>query len=294
MPTSRRRAPARSVGRVGSRRRSGRGRADQAHRAGHRRGLGPGAGAELGQDARHVHAGRLLADEQALADLAVRAPRGHQGQHLQLASGEPERHRRASGAAVTFVPRGARAAPGRIRLDRVAQRRPRRGPRRPARPPATAGSASPRRPADSTAAAVAPAAVARRGREPEPVPAAGGLRPTARDRPDPPGAPARPSPTRPPRAPQRPAAPAAPSARSSRRSRSRASSVASGRGVRPPRRRSLRARRRRRPPAARASRGGPASRRRWSGATRRSTAAAASSGRPPTGPARRGPGPAAR
>jgi hypothetical protein len=45
---------------------------------------------ELGQDVGHVHAGRLGADEQGVADLAVTAALGHQGQHLELAGGQAE------------------------------------------------------------------------------------------------------------------------------------------------------------------------------------------------------------
>src|SRR5580658_11157122 len=56
----------------------------------HRRGFYPTAHAELGQDVRHVHAGRLGADEQDPPDLGG-GPAGRElGQHLALALGEPE------------------------------------------------------------------------------------------------------------------------------------------------------------------------------------------------------------
>jgi hypothetical protein len=46
--------------------------------------------AELGQDARHVDAGRLLGDEERRADLAVRVPLRDEGQDRELARGEAQ------------------------------------------------------------------------------------------------------------------------------------------------------------------------------------------------------------
>ena len=50
--------------------------------------LGPAADAELGEDARHVLLDRVRGDDQRLGDALVRAPLGHQFEHLALARGE--------------------------------------------------------------------------------------------------------------------------------------------------------------------------------------------------------------
>ena len=70
-----------------------------------------------------MHAGRLLGHEQRVADLAVRAPLGHQDEHLALARGEAEGIRRWAAAS----PAGAAAAPSRCRRGRAAPGR--RAPR---------------------------------------------------------------------------------------------------------------------------------------------------------------------
>src|SRR5436305_6273965 len=57
----------------------------------HRGGLGAAANAELGEDARHEHARRLLRHVERVADLAVGPALGHEHEHLALAWGEPER-----------------------------------------------------------------------------------------------------------------------------------------------------------------------------------------------------------
>src|SRR6185503_3615139 len=54
----------------------------------HGRSLHPTGHAELGEDVADVDAHGLLADEQALADLAVRPAFGDQGQDLALAPGQ--------------------------------------------------------------------------------------------------------------------------------------------------------------------------------------------------------------
>ena len=61
---------------------------DQARGVGQGRGLGAGRGVQLGQDARHVDAGRLGRDEQPGADRAVGGAGGDQAQHLALALGQ--------------------------------------------------------------------------------------------------------------------------------------------------------------------------------------------------------------
>src|ERR687897_47914 len=69
-------------------RRSAGRRVQQAAAMGDRDGLGAAGGSELGQDVRDVDAGRLLRDEQFLADLPVRQAFREQGEHLALARGE--------------------------------------------------------------------------------------------------------------------------------------------------------------------------------------------------------------
>ena len=68
----------------------GRGLAREPLAVGDRRGLGPAADVELGEDARDVDAGGLLRHVELLGDLAVRGPRGEQLEHLALARGEAE------------------------------------------------------------------------------------------------------------------------------------------------------------------------------------------------------------
>ncbi len=55
-------------------------------------GRGPGAAlhAQLGEDARHVHASGLRADEENASDLLVREAGSHEPEHLHLAGGEAE------------------------------------------------------------------------------------------------------------------------------------------------------------------------------------------------------------
>src|SRR5215210_6842925 len=62
----------------------------QAQAVRHGRGLDAPSDGELGEDPRDVHAGRLLAHEQLRADLPVRAARGHEQQHLELARGQAQ------------------------------------------------------------------------------------------------------------------------------------------------------------------------------------------------------------
>src|SRR5947207_9214493 len=57
----------------------------------HRGGLGAAAHAQLGEDARHVHARGLLGHVERVADLAVGPALGHERENLALARGEPER-----------------------------------------------------------------------------------------------------------------------------------------------------------------------------------------------------------
>ena len=57
----------------------------------HRGGLRAAAHAELAEDPRDVHAGRLLGHEQRRADLAVGRALGDQREHLALARGQAER-----------------------------------------------------------------------------------------------------------------------------------------------------------------------------------------------------------
>jgi len=52
-------------------------------------GLYPAGHAQLAQDAGHVHAGRLGADEQLRADLGIGQPGREQPEHDQLAVGQP-------------------------------------------------------------------------------------------------------------------------------------------------------------------------------------------------------------
>src|SRR3954467_15157952 len=52
-------------------------------------GLAAALDAELAQDRRDVVADRALRQEEPLGDLAVAQPLGHQGQHLELARGQP-------------------------------------------------------------------------------------------------------------------------------------------------------------------------------------------------------------
>src|SRR5689334_23994478 len=63
----------------------------EAKAVSHGRGLGARAHAELGEDARHVHARGLLGHVERVADLAVGASLGHKREHLPLARGEAER-----------------------------------------------------------------------------------------------------------------------------------------------------------------------------------------------------------
>ncbi len=56
-----------------------------------RGGLGARAHVQLREDARYVHAGRLLRHVEALADLPVGRAAGHQREHVALAGGEAER-----------------------------------------------------------------------------------------------------------------------------------------------------------------------------------------------------------
>src|SRR4051812_20538930 len=86
--------PMRSTGGDPTRAASGRSRggrvAVEPEAMGHRGRLGAAAHVELGQDPRHVHAGRLLGHEERVADLAVRAPLGYEDEDLALARREAE------------------------------------------------------------------------------------------------------------------------------------------------------------------------------------------------------------
>src|ERR1017187_6593552 len=70
--------------------------------------LGPGAGIQLGQDVRHVHAGRLGGNEELDTDLPVAVPGSQQLQDLKLPAGQPRQR--------TAPARGqpARGQPGRL------------------------------------------------------------------------------------------------------------------------------------------------------------------------------------
>ncbi len=57
------------------------------------RSLRPTGDAELAQDVRDVDPGRLLTDEELLADLAIRAPECDEPEYLELAAREPKRVR---------------------------------------------------------------------------------------------------------------------------------------------------------------------------------------------------------
>src|SRR5262249_28043694 len=63
---------------------------DEPEPMGHRRRLQASRCAELAQDVRDMHAGSVLADEQATTDLAVRQPGDQKAENLELAGGQPE------------------------------------------------------------------------------------------------------------------------------------------------------------------------------------------------------------